>query len=700
MIVHLKESKITPEHLARRAVVYLRQSSERQVHDNVESQRLQYALRDRALELGWSEVKVIDCDLGSSASLGAAQRRGFQELVASIALGEVGIVLSREISRLSRTDKDWCHLQEVCQVFDTLLGDHERVYDLGFTDDQLVLGIKATMSAVELKVLHTRLVAGMQEKARRGELFRMLAPGYVIDGTGKMAKHPDARVREAIDLIFRKFREVGSIRQTYLWFHSEAVELPVNKSRGGRLELAWKLPSHSFVANVLHNPVYAGAYVWGQRPVEMRLVDGRLVRRQGALRQAEDCKVFIRDHHEGYIGWETYQENLRLMRGNSVKLGMEESVAVARSGQGLLAGLLRCSRCGRKLHIRYQGKRGTSGRYLCDGDFDSGGNYCLAFGTSIVDRRFVEELLRVISPLGIEASLEAIDQLSKRDSDERRALHRQLQQVEYETQRALEQYDAVDPRHRLVASELERRWNQKLADVERLRERLGDIDRNTPLLTEKDRLDILELGEKFDRVWHNDDCPVELKKRMIRTVIEEIIADSDDKTRELLFTIHWKGGAHTQFQVTKPLAGKGCKTSMEDLDVIRSLAPRYGDDDIARVLTKMRRRTATGKRWNQTRVKSVRRHHSIPGRRRTKPDTDTLSLGGAARYAGVSNTTITRLVKAGILKNGQKVPWAPWEIKKSDLDSEPVQSIIDQLRATGKLQLGGDDSAIQSTLFQ
>ena len=232
MIEHRFSSKIQPEHLERKAVVYLRQSSERQVRENKESQRLQYALADRARDLGFKQVDIIDIDLGASAGLGAARREGFDRLLALVAKGEVGIVLSREVSRLSRTDKDWCRLLEVCQLFGTLIGDCEQIYDLSLMDDQLILGIKGTMSVVELNVLRMRLLAGMEEKARRGEMIRLLPPGYVCTGDGKVLKDPDKRVRKAIALIFSKFNEIGSIRQTFLWFQNEGMELPVNKSHG------------------------------------------------------------------------------------------------------------------------------------------------------------------------------------------------------------------------------------------------------------------------------------------------------------------------------------------------------------------------------------------------------------------------------------------------------------------------------------
>src|ERR1700682_3543776 len=379
----LYSPKITPEHLARKAIVYLRQSSEKQVRQNTERQRLQYDMAERIRGLGWQEVEVINSDLGTSAAIGAVYREGFERVLSSVALGEVGIVVSREVSRLSRTDKDWCRLVEVCQIFGTLIGDEQQVYDLSYLDDQLVLGIKGTLSVVELKVLRQRMQAGQESKARRGELFKRLPVGYIKDATGKVVLHSDRRVVEAIQLAFTKSRELWSVRQTFQWFRDHDVELPANPIRGTRL--VWKIPSQSLVRDILRNPFYAGAYVSGRRPVTTLLVDGRLEKRQSAMRPAEECRVFMRDHHAGYIHWATYEENRRMMRRNSVNWEGDESMAAIRAGQGLLVGLLRCGHCGRKLHVRYWGGRGTNARYLCKGDYDDGGQYCIGFGGSSGD---------------------------------------------------------------------------------------------------------------------------------------------------------------------------------------------------------------------------------------------------------------------------------------------------------------------------
>ena len=265
--------KIKPEHLARKAIVYLRQSSDKQVRQNKESQLLQYAVAERVRALGWKQVEVINSDLGSSAGIASAQREGFERVLSLVALGEVGIVGSREVSRLSRTDKDWCRLLEVCQIFGTLIADEQQVYDLNYLDDQLVLGIKGTLSVVELKVIRQRLLAGQESKARRGELFKRLPIGYARDAVGKVVFHPDRRVSEAIQLVFAKFRELWSVRQTFQWFRDHDMELPANPIQG--TGLVWKIPSQSLIRDILCNPFYAGAYVWARRPVTTLLVDGR-----------------------------------------------------------------------------------------------------------------------------------------------------------------------------------------------------------------------------------------------------------------------------------------------------------------------------------------------------------------------------------------------------------------------------------------
>jgi DNA invertase Pin-like site-specific DNA recombinase len=693
----LYNPKIKPEHLARKAIVYLRQSSEKQVRLNKESQHLQYAVAERVRALGWKQVEIIDGDLGSSAGIASTRREGFERVLSSVALGEVGIVGSREVSRLSRTDKDWCRLLEVCQIFGTLIADEQQVYDLNYLDDQLVLGIKGTLSVVELKVIRQRMLAGQESKARRGELFKRLPVGYALDPLGKVVLHPDRRVSEAIQLVFTKFREHWSVRQTFQWFRDHDVELPANPIRGTRL--IWKIPSQSLVRDILCNPFYAGAYVWGRRPLTTLLVEGRLKKRQSAMRPAEECRVFIRDHHVGYIDWATYEENRRMMRRNSVNWEGDESMAAVRAGQGLLVGLLRCGHCGRKLHVRYWGGRGTNARYLCKGDYDDGGQYCIGFGGGSVDRRVGQELLKMISPLGTEASLRALEELSAGDAAQRGALSSKLEQLEYEAKKAFEQYDAVDARNRLAASELERRWNEKLEEIEVVKQRLSSLDGKRFSLSPEEEYRIRSMGDHFAEVWQSERCPPTLKKMIFRTAIEEIIVRTDKEKRTLELIIHWKGGAHTQLAMERPRSATETTTPMEALEIIRRMAVRHGDDQIASVLNRLGYSTGKGKRWNQIRVATARRNHSIAGQKRAMPDPERVSLSEAARICGVSHHTIERLVEVGLLKREQATPRAPWEIQRTDLDTEPVRSIVNRLLSTGKLILQGGCVDDQPALF-
>ena len=693
----LYSPKIKPQHLARKAIVYLRQSSEKQVRQNLESQRLQFDLAERVRALGWREVEVISSDLGASAAIGSASREGFERVLSSVALGEVGMVASREVSRLSRTDKDWCRLLEVCQLFETLIGDEQQVYDLSQLDDQLVLGIKGTLSVVELKVLRQRMQAGQESKARRGELFKRLPVGYVLDATGKVVLHPDRRVSEAIQLVFEKFRALWSVRQTFQWFRDHDVELPANPIRG--TQLVWKVPSQSLVRDILRNPFYAGAYVWGRRPMEAVLVDGRLEKRQGAFRAPEQCRVFIPDHHPGYIDWASYQDNQRMTRRNAVNWKDNESTAAIRAGQGLLTGLLRCGHCGRKLHVRYWGGTGTNARYLCKGDYDDGGQYCIGFGGASVDRRLSQELLNVISPLGVEASLKAIEELDAGETAQRTTLSSKLEQLQYEANKAFEQYDVVDARNRLVAAELERRWNEKLEEIDSVRQRLASLEDKRRSLSCEQEARIRLMGERFAAVWHSDDCPSTLKKMIFRTAVEEIVVLADKPNNTLHFTLHWNGGVHTELEMQRSRSTAETATPLEALEIIRRMAVRFGDDQIASVLNRLGYSTGKGLRWNQNRVATARRNHSIVGQKRALRDPERVSLNEAGRLCGVSTHTIGRLVKAGVLEGEQVAPRAPWEIRRSDLDKEPVQSILEQLQRTGKLVLQGGSAVDQQHLF-
>jgi len=698
----MNNAKITAQHLGRKAVVYLRQSSSRQVRENLESQRLQYALADRARALGWTEVEIIDSDLGISAAASGGRRPGFEQLVSQVALAEVGAIFSRELSRLSRNDKDWCQLLEVCQLFGTLIGDAEQVYDVNLLDDQLVLGIKGTLSVVELKVLHSRMRQGLLAKAQRGELFGRLAVGYVLGADGEVLKDPDERVQQAIALVFQKFRELWSVRQTWVWFHEHGVDLPVQVIDGsGRVRIEWKAPTRPFLQHLLQNPFYAGAYVYGRQARQTVWEDGRLLRKTRRVSSPEQCQVFIREHHAGYIDWESFEHHQRMIRRNSNRSQSQEGQRSVRAGQALLTGLLRCGVCGRRLFVAYQGADGSRPRYFCKAKTAPQGR-CVSVGGIGLDQRVSEELLRVIAALGAEAGCRALERFAAPDPEHVALLRHHVEQLTYASQRAFEQYDQVDARNRLVAAELERRWNEKLAEREKARAALSRAERPAPTLSAADQHRLEELAANFERVWVHAQCPIEIKKKILRTAIEEIIVFPVEGTERLRFVIHWNGGVHTEFESAKAKLFLVRPTSGEALDIIRRMAERYGDDQIAAVLNCLGHRTGKGNPWSQQRVGDVRRSYAIAGRARGVPLEGILNLSQAARHCDIRPDVIRRLVAIGLLPMTQIVAHAPWEIRQADLEAPAIRTALEHLRRTGRLPVtaaAGGVTPNQKTLF-
>jgi DNA invertase Pin-like site-specific DNA recombinase len=467
-------SKITAEHLTRQAIVYIRQSTADQVVRNLESQRRQYGLADHARQLGWGDVTVIDDDLGRSGS--GVARPGFEKLLAAICEGRVGAVVSIEASRLARNGRDWHTLLEFCGLVGTLIVDEEGIYDPRNPNDRLLLGMKGTMSEMELSILRQRSHEALRQKARRGELFMTVAIGYVRVGRNAIEKDPDRRTQEAIALVFAKFAEMQSIRQVHLWFRHERVLLPAVAYGPEGRHIAWKLPVYNTVLHILKNPIYAGAYVFGRTGSRVVIEDGRKRVIQNTRKAQEDWDVLIHDHHDGYVSWMEFERNQRLIADNVTGKYFSARGAIRR-GEALLAGLLRCGHCGRKLHVAYSGKAGNTGRYHCRGSaINHGGARCILFGGMRVDRAVSAEIIERLQPLGIEAALAAEAARGQASDDKRRQLELSLEQARFEVLRARRQYAAVDPDNRLVAGELEARWNVRLVDAAALEEEIGALD--------------------------------------------------------------------------------------------------------------------------------------------------------------------------------------------------------------------------------
>src|SRR3954465_7893307 len=495
-------NKITPEHLGRGAIVYVRQSTQDQLLRNHESRRRQYALAERARGFGFAEVEVIDDDLGRSG--GGARRPGFERLLAAVCEGRAGMVLAIEASRLARNGRDWHTLLEFCGLVGCLLADEDGVYDARLPNDRLLLGMKGTMSEMELSILRQRSLEALRQKARRGELFFTVAVGYVKTRHDRIEMDPDLRIREAISLVFRKFAEFQSIRQVHLWLRQERIQLPAVDYSVDRQRTLWKLPVYNTIHHMLTNPVYGGAYAFGRTGSRVTVRDGRKRVTSGCRRARADWEVLIPEHHEGYISWAEFERNQQLIADNANSKGFMARGAVRR-GESLLAGLMRCGHCGRRLHVSYSGTDGFCVRYNCRGaHLNHGTEPCISFGGIRVDAAVAAEALRLLAPLGIEAALRAIDAAAKDAGEARRQVELALTQARYEAKLARRQYDAVDPDNRLVASELERRWNDCLVEVRRLEERLAAIGTARPEAVppeERDRL--MALGADLEAAWRH-----------------------------------------------------------------------------------------------------------------------------------------------------------------------------------------------------
>ena len=665
--------KIMPEHLARGAYVYVRQSTADQLANNHESRRRQYGLADRARSLGWSNVTVIDDDLGRSGS--GISRPGFEKLLAAICEGRVGAVLSIEASRLARNGRDWHTLIEFCGLVGTIIIDEDGIYEPRHPNDRMLLGMKGTMSELELSILRTRSIEALKAKARRGELFLTVAVGYVKSRHDRIEMDPDKRVREALALVFKRFSELQSIRQVHLSLRNEGILLPaVCHAREAGRSIVWKLPVYNTVHHILTNPIYGGAYTFGRTCSRVTIEAGRKRIVRGFRREQADWEVLIPDHHQGYLSWADFERNQRLIADNATSKGMMPRGAL-RKGELLLGGLLRCGHCGRKLHVGYSGSNGNTGRYHCRGAFiNHGTDPCIGFGSLRVDQAIAAEVLERLQPLGIEAALQAVETSTQQANEKRRQVGLALEQARYEAAHARRQYDAVDPDNRLVAAELERRWDAALTLVRERQSELDVLDSRKPeALSDAERLDLLRMGADLAEAWHHPNATNVTRKRIIRAVVREIVVRVENDQIKMM--VHWQGGDHTALAVKKNKAGHHRWSSAPDLDpLIQALARQLPDKDIASLLNRMGKITGRQNGWTQSRVCSFRNQRGIDvynvGERTARSEH---TLKEAAEILDVRPMTVLRMIRAGHLPAEQYCKGAPWIIRRSDIDRTDIQ---------------------------
>jgi DNA invertase Pin-like site-specific DNA recombinase len=667
--------KIKPQHVARKAMLYVRQSSGYQVNHNLESQRLQYAMQDRLRHLGWCEIDVVDEDLGRSAA-GTVARAGFERMVAEVCLGNVGGVAAREVSRFARNSREWQHLIEVCRVVDTVLIDLEAVYCPRLSNDRLLLGLKGSLNEYELDLLRQRSVEARRAKAQRGELLVAAPVGFLKTDAPHVEKDPDRRIQEAINLVFHKFSEIGTVRQTLSWFLEHGLQLPARSVSG---EITWRRPSFGVLYRMLSNPMYGGAYTYGKTEHLVRY-DGGEPRRYSRRRAREEWIAFIPQAHEGYVSWEEFE---RIQHTMATNLRGWQRTGAATRGPGLLTGLLRCRRCGRKLAVCYTGNAHNVLRYLCvRGARDNGEPRCISFGGLAVDDAMTKEILQVVQPAAIEAAVVASEAVAHQRDEALNAWTRELEAARYAARRAQKQYDATDPENRLVADELERRWNQALQHVREIEDRIDRHVQSQSQVVVPTRNEFENLAADLEAVWNSPHADVRLKKRLVRTLIHEIVVDVDADAGEIIVVIHWKGGVHTELRLPRRRRGQSrTHTSRDVVEAVRMLARICPDGLLANVLNRNGLLTGRGNRWTRERVVSLRSAHDIPcydpSRRQTE---GWMNLNEAARVLGISARTLRLAAERGEIEAIHPLADGPWVFRRQVLQGPAGATLVARVR--------------------
>jgi DNA invertase Pin-like site-specific DNA recombinase len=667
----MTDDKIKAVHRQRAALVYIRQSTAAQVEHNRESTARQYALVERACDLGWAkeQVMVIDEDLAITGSI-VGNRAGFERMASEVALGRVGIILGIEVARLARNNATWYRLLDFCAVTDTLIGDSDGLYHPALFNDRLVLGLKGTMSEAELYIIRARLDGGIRNKAQRGELRRELPVGLVWgEKDGEIRFHPDEAVVGAIRTVFDRFAEMSSVRQVWLWFRTEGLRFPSQKDAWGG-EIQWIVPTYGSIHQVLTNPVYAGAYVYGRNRSEQYIDERGVVRKRSRRLPMKQWPVLIQEHHVGFLDWPAFQANQERIRSNA-RAERHQSGGAVREGGALLQGIASCGHCGRGLFTYYRGHNASPG-YRCSANElgDGGGHYCFQVGAVAIDKAVANAFLDAITPAAVEASLLALEQL---DADRDAALRQwrlEVERARYEAERAERRYRAVEPEHRLVARGLEKDWEDRLRDLADAENELRRREQHQARRLSPDEIERLRtLGVDLRQVWTAPTTTDRDRKELLRTLLEEVIISVEKTPPQAQVRLRWKGAAITSLQIPLPHhAPPGLHTDEDTIELLARLAKLYPDDVIAGILNRQGRKTATGQRFTAGHVGNLRRYHKMD---RYQPQAeiaegDLVTVQKAAEILGVVPSTLHRWLNAGFIVGEQITPGAPWRIPMTE----------------------------------
>lgn len=662
--------KIKSAHLQRVAYVYVRQSTAAQVQYNRESTDRQYNLAQRAVALGWTkqQVNIIDEDLAQSGS-SSAHRGGFTKMTAEVALGQVGLILSLEVSRVARNNADWYRLLDLCSVTDTLIGDEDGLYHPGLFNDRLLLGLKGTMAEAELHVIRARLEGGIRNKAARGELRRGLPVGFVWgEKDGEILFHPDQAVTGAIQTIFDKFAQMGSVRQVWLWFRSQDLRFPLQSNT--LAEIRWVSPTYHSVHSILTNPVYAGVYAYGKTRQE-RFVDktGQVKKRVKRLPQSQ-WEVLIQNHHEGFIDWETYEMIQARIAKNTRPLPHKASGAI-REGSALLQRLATCGVCGRRLRVFYSGKHSTPGYYCASNKVMEGrGEHCMRVGGVRIDQAVTDAFLDALTPAAVDASLLAEKNLEADHDASVAQWQLQVERLRYEADRAERRYRSVEPENRLVARTLELQWESCLCKLKEAEKEFDRKQKQRPgRLTPDQRVRIRNLGEDVRQVWQASTTAHRDKKELLQLLLDEVNISVKREENKALLILRWKGGVISDQEVNlRRRRVPPIRTDQDTIDLVRRLAAHYPDAVITGILNRQGRKTARGDRFTANKIGNLRRYWKIPcfDAARAPSDGELVTIKKAADILGIAASTVHRWLADGFIAGEQITPGAPWQIRMTE----------------------------------
>jgi len=639
------ETKLKATHLERSAYLYIRQSTLRQVYENTESTKRQYALKKKAVALGWPEDSIItiDNDLGVSGT-SSELREGFKRLVAEVGMGHAGIVVSIEVSRLSRNSSDWLRLLEICAITDTLIMDEDGIYDTNDFNDRLLLGLKGTMSEAEIHFLHARMRGGMISKARRGELKRALPAGYVYNQNDKIIMDPDIQVQNAINIFFKTFKRTGAAFATVREFNRLNLKIPKRFLSGFRKgELAWNPLTHSRSLRLLHNPIYAGIYYYGRAQIK-KTVGGK----KSVSMPIESWHAYMPDAHPGYITEDQFDENVKKLKENAYAYGEDRKKSPAREGPALLQGIIVCGKCGRRMSVRYQKNCSKLVPiYTCMRDcIENGTKVCQLVAGEKVDEEISKMLLEMLNPFAVKAAIKVQNELKKRKLEVDSFYRQQVDRAKYDMELARKRYMLVDPQNRLVATELEAEWNLKIRELEKLKkeyEKKKEDDLKE--VTKTTKSDIMQIANDFAKIWSSANVSFRDRKRMLRLLIEDVTVKNDKK---IIANIRFRAGTCKTLFIERKLPI--CEVRKTRADIVRQvdeLTENYTPSEIAAILNEKGYRAWNGNMFNLRTINRIIRTYGIKRRHRRLRDKGCLSLREKMLETNFSQAQIMQMRNEG-----------------------------------------------------